>query len=290
MTTVTVLHPGSMGAAVAAQAVVAGHTVLWVTEQRSSATHERAEVAGLTACDSLEEALDASEAVLSICPPHASEEVAADVARHGFSGIFVDANAISPQRMERIAREVCPAPTVVDAAIFGPPPTFGRACRLYLSGDEEATTLVSELFTGTCVHVRRAGSPIGSASALKMSFAGFQKAARTLAGVSHALADHHGVAALLTQEAKTMVSEILSDPGYLPSVAARAWRWGPEMHEVADALRAADLPTELAEAAASVLARWDLDKDRYELPLSDVLRHLRRDHRAVSPDPAVADE
>ncbi|WP_432111013.1 DUF1932 domain-containing protein [Streptomyces sp. YPW6] len=39
-----------------------------------------------------------------------------------------------------------------------------------------------------------------------------------------------------------MISAILSDPEYLPSVAARDWRWAPEMEEVADTLRAADLP------------------------------------------------
>jgi hypothetical protein len=113
----------------------------------------------------------------------------------------------------------------------------------------------------------RAGGKVGSASVLKASFAAFQKAARTLAGVSHALADAHGVADILAAEAKAMPAEILSDPDYLPSVAARAWRWAPEMQEVADTLREAGLPAEIAEATASVMARWEKDKDQYELPL-----------------------
>jgi 3-hydroxyisobutyrate dehydrogenase-like beta-hydroxyacid dehydrogenase len=273
--TLTVLHPGSMGAAVTAQ-TVAAHHVLWVSAGRSPATTRRAEAAGLTACASLEEALAASDAVLSICPPHAAEDVAAEVAQHDdFKGLYVDANAISPQRMERIAKDIRPAPVVLDGAIFGPPPRVGRPCRLYIAGDESAATLVHTLFKDSAVEVRSAGGRIGSASALKASFAGFQKAARTLAGVSHALADTHGVADLLTEEALRMPSQILSDPEYLPSVAARAWRWGPEMLEVADTLRESGLPTEMAEAAASVMARWEKDKDRQELPLADVLEHLR---------------
>ena len=60
MTTLTVLHPGAMGAAVAAQAAQSGHQVLWVPAHRSAATQERARKAGLTACLSLREALDAS--------------------------------------------------------------------------------------------------------------------------------------------------------------------------------------------------------------------------------------
>ena len=275
MNTVTVLHPGSMGAAVAAQAVGA-RRVLWVSVGRSSATAQRAHDAGLTACASLEEALGASDAVLSICPPHAAEDVATEVARHAFEGLYVDANAISPQRMERIASEICPAPVVLDGAIFGPPPRSGRSCRLYVAGDDEAAELMHTLFKDSAVEVRSAGGHVGSASALKASFAGFQKAARTLAGVSHALADAHGVADLLTEEARRMPSEILSDPEYLSSVAARAWRWGPEMQEVADTLRGAGLPTEMAEAASSVMARWEKDRDQYELPLTDVLAHLRQ--------------
>jgi 3-hydroxyisobutyrate dehydrogenase-like beta-hydroxyacid dehydrogenase len=280
MTTVTVLHPGSMGAAVAGQAVQLGHRVLWVPEGRSSESHQRAEKVGLSPCASLGEALSASDVVLSICPPHAAENVAVDVARCHFSGLYIDANAISPQRIMRIAEEIRPAPAVLDAAIFGPPPTAERACRLYVAGDEPAADLARTLFKGTSVEVRSAGKQVGSASALKASFAGFQKAARTLAGVSYALADVHGVAELLESEAKSMPSDILSDPDYLPSVAARAWRWGPEMLEVAEALLSAGLPAELAEAAASVMTRWEGDKDQFEVPLATVLSHLRQDRSA----------
>ncbi|MBV9024282.1 MAG: DUF1932 domain-containing protein [Streptomycetaceae bacterium] len=275
MTAVTVLHPGSMGAAVAAQAAGLGHRVLWVPADRSQATRQRAMDAHLSACVSLGEALDASDVVLSVCPPHAAEEVAMAVARHRFGGLYVDANAISPQRMERIANDIQPAPTVLDGAIIGPPPSAQRTCRLYLAGDEQAKRLIHAVFDETSVDVRTAGDRVGSASALKASFACFQKTARALAGVSHALADAHGVADLLTAEAKTMSSAILSDPDYLPSVAARAWRWAPEMLEIADTLRAAGLPTESAEAAASVMARWEKDKDQYDLEVADVLAHLR---------------
>ncbi|MFI1868890.1 NAD(P)-dependent oxidoreductase [Streptomyces jumonjinensis] len=264
-----------MGAAVAAQAVTAGHHVLWLPDGRSTATRDRAEQAGLTCCSSLGEALAASDVVLSICPPQAAEDVAHEVAGHRYQGVYVDANAISPQRMDRIARTIRPGTTVLDGAIFGPPPREGRTCRLYLAGDEHAATLVTQLFRGTPVDTRSAGETTGAASAVKMSFAHFQKTARTLAGVSHALADSHGVADLLTEEATRMTSEILSDPDYLPSVAARAWRWAPEMGEIATTLRDAGLPTDLAEAAATVMNRWKRDKDRADLPLAEALDHLR---------------
>ncbi|KJY40538.1 phosphogluconate dehydrogenase [Streptomyces sp. NRRL S-444] len=275
MTTVTLLHPGAMGAAVAAQAVAAGHEVLWVPEGRSEATHRRAKEAGAVACDSLAEALERSEIVLSICPPQAAEDVAATVAGHAFTGVYVDANAINPQRMQRIAEEIRPGATVLDGAIFGPPPGGQRAARLYLAGEAQAVDTMEPLFKDTSLHVRRASGSVGSASALKMAFASYQKAARTLAGVAHALADVHGVGDELTAEAQTMASNILSDPGYLPSVAARAWRWAPEMEDIAETLRAAGLPVDMAEAAVAVMARWEGDKDHHDLSVAEVLSHLR---------------
>ncbi|ANW21903.1 phosphogluconate dehydrogenase [Streptomyces clavuligerus] len=261
-----------MGAPLAGHAVALGHRVLWVSAGRSARSRHRAERAGLVACDSLGRALEEGGTVLSVCPPHAAEEVAAQVAAAGWTGIYVEANAISPQRTLRIARSL-PGCAVVDGAIIGPPPSGGRSARLYLAGATSPVARVGALFAGTGVVVRAAGEELGAASALKMAFAGYQKSARALAGVAHALAAHHGVGRLLLEEAHTTTSAILSDPGYLPSVAARAWRWGPEMGEIADTLRAAGLPPEAAEATGRIYERWSGDKDQ-ELSLDTVLSHL----------------
>ncbi|WP_149183581.1 NAD(P)-dependent oxidoreductase [Streptomyces sp. TRM49041] len=275
MTTLTLLHPGSMGAPLAAHAVANGHRVLWVATGRSERTRQRAEKAGFVAYESLGAALGESDAALSVCPPQAAEDMAGTVAQHAFGGIYMDAKAISPQRMQRIADGMPKGCTVLDGSIIGPPPSDGRRARLYLAGPEPAQDTIRALFKDTGVQVRTAGTDLGAASALKMAFAGYQKAARALAGVAHALADHHGVRDLLTEEAHTMTSAILSDPDYLPSVAARAWRWGPEMDEVAETLRAADLPPQVAEATRLIYDRWAQDKDQ-ELPLDIVLAHLRQ--------------
>ncbi|MEU6629147.1 DUF1932 domain-containing protein [Streptomyces parvus] len=275
MTTVTVLHPGAMGVAVAAELVLGGHEVLWAPNDRGEHTARRATEAGATPCDSLAEALSRSAVVLSVCPPQAAEDVATVVAAHAFAGVYVDVNAISPQRVRRITDEIRPGPAVVDGAVFGPPPGEGRTARLYLAGPGPAVDRVALLFTGSALNVCRVGDTPGSASALKMAFAGYQKAARTLAGIAHALADAHGVGDELTAEAEIMISAILSDPEYVPSVAARAWRWAPEMAEVADTLRGADLPPDMAEATARVLAFWEQDKGRDDLPVADVLAQLR---------------
>jgi 3-hydroxyisobutyrate dehydrogenase-like beta-hydroxyacid dehydrogenase len=276
MTTITLLHPGAMGAAIGEQVVRSGARVLWVPDGRGAATAKRAEAAGLIPAADMSSALAASDIVMSICPPAAAEDVSELVAWHRFTGVYFDANAVSPQRMRRIAeRQQAAGALPVDGSIIGPPPRSPATARLYLAGDARATADVAALFTNTQVSAQILDKPLGSASALKMAFGGYQKAARTLAAVSHALADAHGVTDELTAEGETMAAAMLADTDYLPSVATRAWRWAPEMHEVADTLRDADLPPHLAEAAATTMRLWEQDKDNAQLSLNEALQHLR---------------
>jgi 3-hydroxyisobutyrate dehydrogenase-like beta-hydroxyacid dehydrogenase len=276
MSTVTLLHPGSMGAAIGEQAARSGARLLWVSTGRSAATKSRADASGLVPAADLPTALAESDIVLSVCPPAAAEDLALLVADHAFSGIYVDANAISPERMSRITEiQHGQGATVVDGSIIGPPPRGAATTRLYLAGDSEAVAEVTPLFTGSQVAARPLDKPLGAASALKMAFAGYQKIARTLAAVSHALADAHGVTEELTAEGRTMASAVLADTAFMPKTAARAWRWGPEMREVADSLREAGLPPELAEAAASTMKRWNQNKDDANITLEDTLANLR---------------
>ncbi|MBK3563843.1 NAD(P)-dependent oxidoreductase [Streptomyces sp. MBT62] len=276
MTTLTLLHPGAMGAKVGGQAARAGARVLYVPTGRGAASLQRARDVGLEAAESLRSALAASDFVLSVCPPHAAEDVAHEVLAHPFRGVYVEANAISPDRTRRIAAACAERDVpMLDGSIVGGPPGPGSAPRLYLSGDGKEVARVAALFENTRVLARPLDAGIGAASALKMSYASYQKSARVLAAVSHALAASHGVAAELALEAGSLTSNILAETDQLPSVAARAWRWAPELEEIAATLRAAGLPPELAEGAASVLRRWDGDKDRFDLPLAEVLGHLR---------------
>ena len=78
-------------------------------------------------------------AIVSVCPPHAAEEVATAVARLGFAGAYLDANAISPTRARRINEIVTEfGATLVDGGIVGGPAWRTGTTRLYLSGDRAA--------------------------------------------------------------------------------------------------------------------------------------------------------
>ncbi|GGQ52159.1 hypothetical protein Saso_20320 [Streptomyces asoensis] len=116
-----------MGAQVAAQAVAAGATLRWLPQGRSAATRERAGDIGLRPAADLRELAGACEILLSVCPPAAALDVAAQVADAGFRGVYVDADAVGPERMAEIT-DVFEggAVTVVDGGIAGPPPASPR--------------------------------------------------------------------------------------------------------------------------------------------------------------------
>ncbi|MEU2774016.1 hypothetical protein ABZ646_14010 [Streptomyces sp. NPDC007162] len=127
-----------MGSAFGAQLRARGHTVLWCPDGRSDATRRRAEQAGLEA-EALPELVCRSDLLLSLCPPAAAEEVAAQVAELGMAGagtIYVEANAVAPPRVQRIAECLAPMP-VLDASVVGSPPVGGKTPTLYLSGTGE---------------------------------------------------------------------------------------------------------------------------------------------------------
>ncbi|THA47514.1 NAD(P)-dependent oxidoreductase [Streptomyces sp. A1136] len=265
------LHPGSMGAAVGGQLVRAGHQVLWCPKGRSATTRERAEAHGLTATD-LKQVLSNAETVLSICPPAAAEDLARSAS--GYEGVWVEANAITPQRTVRCAT-LLPASTVVDGGIVGSPPTGGKCPTLYLSGPVGTDAVVS-LFTGTDVRTHVLGERLGQASALKLSYSSYQKASRVLAAVSYGLAVDHGVDEELLAIGGKRTGSYLTEVDYIPKTAARAWRWGPELLEAADMLRDAGLPDEMLRAAAAALARWEQAKDDGRMDLAGALEQLRR--------------
>ncbi len=272
--TVGLLHPGRMGAGIAAQVVANGHIVLWCPDGRSPATHHRAKDAGLSPAP-LQQLLTDSEIVLSICPPAVAEEIATTVAGLGYRGIYVEANAISPTHMHRIAARLAEAgATVIDGCSCGPPPGGQPPARLYLAGAPAGSRRVADLLTASLAEAVLLGEHPGQASALKMTFACFQRTSRTAAALAHALADDHGITDALLTEAQRMPRDILTNREFLPSVAARAWRWAPEMHEVATTLDAQHLPPDLALATAHILQHWANTTTNQPTDPGTILRQL----------------
>jgi 3-hydroxyisobutyrate dehydrogenase-like beta-hydroxyacid dehydrogenase len=273
------LHPGDMGAAVARCLTGRGHQVLWASEGRGPDTAARARAAGLTDAGTVTALASQAQVILSICPPAAALDVAWAV--HGFRGLYVDANAISPGTAAQVAQMITESGgRYVDGGIIGSPPSASSSTRLYLSGDDaaEVAALFSQSAVPETVLDARivAGAPT-AASAVKMAYAGWTKGTAALVLAVRALAREQGVEdALLAEWELSQPGAAQRSVGAAEAAAAKGWRWVAEMEEIAATMTAAGLPDGFHQAAAEVfrrsprLAPRDIDGQALDLVLGEL--------------------
>jgi len=252
---VGVLHPGAMGGFIAST-ISSDHEGAWVSAGRSTATRDRA--SGLTGFDSLAELAAVAEAIVSICPPGHALDVASEVAATGFTGLYLDANAVSPTTMSSVA-EVLAGAQVVDGAVIGGPST--GSARFYVAGPDAAAAIA--LFDPAKLTVHLLPGPVGAASALKASYALTSKAHSALLFTARAAARASGVEdALLAEWDRTQPDLRASVDRGAATIGRKAWRFVDEMREAADYLDSVGGPSGFSTAAADTFARLaDLPRD-----------------------------
>jgi 3-hydroxyisobutyrate dehydrogenase-like beta-hydroxyacid dehydrogenase len=251
VTVVGLLFPGEMGALVGS--AVDGD-VLWASEGRSEATRGRAE--SFRDVGTVRELVAASEIVISLCPPAIAEDVAGEVAAEGFDGIYLEANAITPERVRRISEYL----RCVDGSVIS-----RSDVNLYLSGDGDDVAAVAALFPEGEVKPIPLEGAVGAASALKMAFGGWNKIGTALTAQAYAIAHAYGVEEALAAEGV--------DSDRFVRSARKAWRWAPEMEEVAATAQALGLPGGMGHGAAELFRRWDAHRDQ-PADLERLLRDL----------------
>jgi 3-hydroxyisobutyrate dehydrogenase-like beta-hydroxyacid dehydrogenase len=263
-----------MGSAVGRAARAAGARVLWSSAGRGEATRRRAAEAALEDAGSLEAALAGAEIALSVCPPHAALDLARSVAACGFRGLFVDANAVSPDTTRRLAAIVAGGGGhFVDGGIVGPPPAPGSSTRLYLSGD--GARRVTELFEGTSLATVVLDAPVGAASAVKMCYAAWTKGTTALILAVRAVAEAEGVEAALAEEWRISQPDLFRQVDRAVAQSRKAWRWIGEMEEIAATFAEAGLPEGFHLAAAEICHRLESFKDARGTTIEELVDALR---------------
>lgn len=163
---VGILHPGAMGAALGSALKATASGVIWAAAGRSDATSKRAELADLIAVPDLAALARRSDVIVSVCPPDAALDVAWEVAAalgdRSRRPLFVDANTVAPETVERIGA-LMGAEHVVDAAVAGPPAWEEGTTVLWLAG--AAAPAVAALFAGSPFATHVLTGPLGEASA-----------------------------------------------------------------------------------------------------------------------------
>ena len=279
MTTVLLLHPGAMGSSLGDNLVENGHKVFWVSADRSEATEARAAQAGLTRTGSLTETITEVEVVLSVCPPESAIEVGCAIAETEFKGTYCDANAISPSTSQTLLDIY--GERYVDGGIVGPPARVHGHTRLYLSGTNAQQ--IADLFQSTRVQTEVLVNGPLSASAMKMCYAAYTKGTAALILGIRALAEHYGVSSTLQAEWSQSQNSLWDRSERIgPGSSRKAWRFAPEMREIAKTFDSAELPSGFHEAAAEIYSRMASLKQEESVETTTVLEFLLAENSSDS--------
>jgi 3-hydroxyisobutyrate dehydrogenase-like beta-hydroxyacid dehydrogenase len=210
-----------------------------------------------------------------VCPPDAAEDVANQVLTSGYQGVYVDANAIAPQRAIHMARRMeASGIEFVDGSIIGGPAWEPNRTWLYLSGKN--AEYVVDFFAAGPFEIGLIGEEIGKASALKMCFAAYTKGSTALLCGILAAADSLGVRdELETQWSRGGSNFAEQTQNRVQRVTTKAWRFEGEMKEIAATLAGTGIPGGFHIAAAEIYRRMAPFKDEPDIPeLEDVLNAL----------------
>ena len=265
-----VVSPGDMGQAVAACLKSSGYAVHTALDGRSKRTRTLAREAGLNDCGTMQKVVETCDVVLSILNPAAAVDnaraAAAAMRAAGRRCVFVDCNAVAPQTAHEIDAIVRAAGgECIDAGIIGPPPRGKARTRIYVSGSQAA---LMEQLAGPNIDIRVMGERIGDASAIKMCYASYTKGAVAL-GVEMLMAARRlGVDAALDRELQESLADnrqwILSRTTVMPP---KAYRWVPEMLEIAKTFEGVKLTPRMLLGAADMyemIAQTPLGKESPE--------------------------
>lgn len=257
--TIVVIAAGEMGSTVGRLLRERGARVLTSLRGRSNASKARAERAGLVAIDDDHRLVADADFILSIVPPGQAvvfaERMAPILRASNRKPAFVDCNAVCPRTASEIARVIAPTECpFVDAGIIGAPPRDGYGGpRFYASGPHAASFAK---LRGYGLDVRVLDEAVGTASALKLSYASLTKGLTALGAVLILGAERAGVAEPLRRELEDSQPTLLKWlDRQIPIMFPKAYRWVAEMEEIAAYLEADPAGQEIYRGAADFYRR-----------------------------------
>jgi 3-hydroxyisobutyrate dehydrogenase-like beta-hydroxyacid dehydrogenase len=250
-----VMSPGDMGQAVALQLKQKGFNVCTALDKRSTRSKTLAQQAGLTDVGSIGKLIETCEVILSIMNPGAALDFASEFAQAlGVTQrkpLFVDCNAIAPGTLQAINAKITAAGgRCLDAGIIGPPPRGNAKIWLYVSGAEARE--LEQLATSQ-ITVRVLSDRLGDASAIKMCYAAMNKGMIAMILELLIAARRLGVDAALEAQLKETHSDVYDRIiGALPVMPSKAYRWVPEMLQIAQTFEAAGMTPRMFQGAADM--------------------------------------
>jgi len=253
---VGVVSPGDMGQAIAGRIKESGLSVHTALDGRSERTRTLAREAGINDCGSMEKLVAACELVLSVINPgealNVARQVAAAMRKTGRRIAFADLNAVSPQTARDTDRLIRDAGGMfIDGGIIGPPPRGEKdRPRIYVSGPD---AYLMERINHPNLLVRVLSERIGDASGVKMCYAAMTKGTTALAVELLVAARKLGVEQALEKELRESRNDVFE--WQMKNIAAmppKAYRWVPEMQEIAKTFGELGLTRQIFEGATDI--------------------------------------
>lgn len=260
--TVAVIAPGAMGAALGRRLAKNGVRVLTVLEGRGPASAGRAAEAGMIPVTLGD--LATADMILSVVPPGSAlelaERLAPVLAGAARPPLYADCNAINPVTVRTVEAVIAAsgAPFADAGIIGGPPAADGGYTPVFYTSGEHAGRLAALGAHGLDVRVIEGG--VGSASALKMCYAGLTKGmtavtTAVLLGAARAGVEKHLHAELAASQTQALARAERLIPEMLP----KAQRWVAEMKEIS-AFLGGPGGGELFQGAARLYERMAADQ------------------------------
>lgn len=253
---VGVVSPGDMGQAIARRIKESGLSVHTALDGRSERTRTLAREAGINDCGSMEKLVAACELVLSVINPgealNVARQVAAAMSKTGHRIAFADLNAVSPQTARDTDRLIRDAGGMfIDGGIIGPPPRGEKdRPRIYVSGPD---AYLMEQINHPNLLVRVMSERIGDASGVKMCYAAMTKGTTALAVELLVAARKLGVEQALEKELRESRNDVFEwQMKNIAVMPPKAYRWVPEMQEIAKTFGELGLTRQIFEGATDI--------------------------------------
>ena len=257
--TIAIQSPGDMGHGIGRILSEGGYRVVSALEGRSDRTQALSKEAGIENIGEIGNLFLESDLILSIMRPDKALEFVLSLTKlanqYSSNPTIVDLNAIAPATGKIAAKAANGAGLkFIDGGIIGGPPKApeNHSPRLYVSGpgSEELIEL-----NGTGLNFRSLGSKVGSASALKMSYAAMTKGLTAIAINSMVTAKLEGVDVAFLEELKSSQPNLFAHiEKWLPDMCPKAYRWVGEMEEISTTHQHNNLPEELFIGAAKIFS------------------------------------
>jgi 3-hydroxyisobutyrate dehydrogenase-like beta-hydroxyacid dehydrogenase len=255
---VGIVSPGDMGQAIAGRIKDSGMSVHTALDGRSERTRALAKAAGLNDCGSMEKLVATCELVISVINPgealNVARGVAAAIKKTGRKIAFADLNAVSPQTARNTDTMIRAAGGLfIDGGIIGPPPRGEKdKPRLYVSGPDAH---LFEQISHPNLLIRVMSERVGDASGVKMCYAAMTKGTTALAVELLVAARKLGVEQALEKELRDSRGDVFDwQMKNIPSMPPKAYRWVPEMEEIAKTFAELGMTRRIFEGATDMYA------------------------------------